>query len=145
VGDNYLFWTLRWLGGPVVLVDDLAVEMWNNPGCSKCVVAREALDAAGVRYRVRAYLEEPPTVDEWADVLARLGMRPWDVCRLGEPAAQERGMAGWPRNEADVPRWIEAMVAAPELIQRPILLLDDGTAVVGRTTEALDAAIRRSP
>ena len=42
-----------------------------------------------------------------------------------EPAATARGMADWPRDEAAVPRWIDAMVAAPELIQRPILLLDD--------------------
>jgi arsenate reductase (glutaredoxin) len=121
------------------------MEVWNNPSCSKCAVARETLDAAAVPYQLRAYLEQPPTDAELADVLARLGMQPWDICRLAEPAAVARGMARWSRDPADVPRWIQAMVGAPELIQRPILLLDDGTAVLGRTTEALDQALRHGP
>lgn len=36
------------------------------------------------------------------------------------------------------------MVAAPELIQRPLLLLDDGGALVGRTAEAVAEAVRRT-
>ncbi|MGH3679343.1 MAG: ArsC/Spx/MgsR family protein [Natronosporangium sp.] len=120
------------------------MELWNNPACSKCAGARDTLDAAQVPYRLRAYLQQPPTVEELTDVLRRLGAQPWEVCRLGEPAAAARGMADWPRDEASAGRWIEAMVAAPELIQRPILLLEDGSALVGRTPEALADAIRRS-
>jgi arsenate reductase (glutaredoxin) len=119
-------------------------EVWNNPSCTKCAGARETLDAARVPFRLRAYLEQPPTAEELADVLRRLGAQPWDICRLDEPAAVARGMAGWPRDEPNAPRWIEAMVAAPELIQRPILLLDDGSALVGRTPEALAEAVRRT-
>lgn len=119
------------------------MELWNNPSCSKCAGARDTLDAARVPYRLRAYLEQPPTADELAEVLRRLGMRPWEICRTNEPAAVERGMAAWPRDESHAARWIEAMVASPELIQRPILLLDDGSALVGRTQGALDEAIRR--
>jgi arsenate reductase (glutaredoxin) len=120
------------------------MEVWNNPACSKCTGARETLDAARVPYRLRAYLEQPPTAAELTEVLRRLGMRPWDICSTGEPAATERGMADWPRDETSAPRWIEAMVASPELIQRPILLLDDGSALVGRTPETLDEAVRRA-
>jgi arsenate reductase len=120
------------------------MEMWNNPSCSKCAAARDALAAAGVPHRLRAYLDQPPTVEELTDVLRRLDVQPWDVCRTGEPAATARGMAEWPRDEAGVARWIDAMVAAPELIQRPILLLDDGSAVVARTAEAVDDAVRRA-
>jgi arsenate reductase len=53
-------------------------------------------------------------------------------------------MEGWPRDEHSADRWIAAMVEHPELIQRPILLLDDGHAVVARTPEALDDAVRRA-
>jgi arsenate reductase len=53
-------------------------------------------------------------------------------------------MDGWPRDTASTDRWIAAMVAHPELIQRPILLLDDGGAVVGRTPDALGEAVRRA-
>jgi arsenate reductase len=119
------------------------MEMWDNPSCSKCADVRDALAAARVPHRLRAYLDHPPTVEELTDVLRRLDVQPWDVCRTGEPAATARGMTDWPRDEAAVPRWTEAMVAAPELIQRPILLLDDGSAVVARSPEAVDEALRR--
>ncbi|MFI6262813.1 ArsC/Spx/MgsR family protein [Micromonospora sp. NPDC051006] len=121
------------------------MEIWNNPACSKCAGARETLDEARVPYRLRAYLEQPPSVAELTEVLRRLGARPWEQCRTQEPAAVELGMVDWPRDEASELRWIEAMVAHPELIQRPILLLDDGGALVGRTPEALRAAVDRSP
>jgi arsenate reductase len=120
------------------------VEVWNNPSCSKCAVARDTLDEARVPYRLRAYLDEPPTEAELTDVLRRLGADPWDVCRTGEPAAKRLGMDEWPRDKDSAGRWIDAMVAHPELIQRPILLLDDGSAVVGRTADALGEAVRRS-
>jgi arsenate reductase len=121
-----------------------AMEIWHNPSCSKCATARATLDEARVPYRLRAYLNEPPSAAELTEVLRRLGARAWDICRTGEPAAVAQGMADWPRDEESEPRWIAAMVEHPELIQRPILLLGDGSALVGRTPEALDEAVRRT-
>jgi arsenate reductase len=120
------------------------MEMWHNPACSKCVGARARMDEARVPYRLRAYLEQAPSAAELTEVLRRLDARAWDICRTAEPAAVALGMADWPREDAEEPRWIAAMVAAPELIQRPILLLDDGSALVARTPEALDEAVRRA-
>lgn len=120
------------------------MELWNNPTCSKCAAARETLAAARVPYRLRFYLDQPPTAGELAEVLDRLGAKPWDICRTGEPVAVELGLADWPRDAESAPRWIAAMVEHPQLIQRPILLLDDGSAVVGRSPEALAEAVRRN-
>ena len=120
------------------------MEIWDNPACSKCVAARNTLDEARVPYRLRAYLDDPPSAPELTDVLGRLGAQPWDICRTGEPAAQRLGMADWPRDAGSAGRWISAMVDHPELIQRPILLLDDGAAVVGRTPQALGDVVRRA-
>lgn len=120
------------------------MELWNNPSCSKCAKARASLDEARIPFRLRAYLEQAPTAEELAEVLRRLDADPWDICRTGEPEAVALGMAEWDRDEASVPRWIEAMVTTPKLIQRPILLLDDGGALVGRSPEALAEAIGRS-
>jgi arsenate reductase len=117
------------------------VEIWDNPSCSKCSAARRTLDEARVPYRLRAYLDDPPTAAEFAEVLRRLGARPWDACRVDEPVAQRLGLNQWPRDDASVDRWIAAMVDNPELIQRPIMLLDDGHAVVGRSPEALSEAV----
>jgi arsenate reductase len=69
------------------------VEVWYNPNCSKCVGARATLDAARVRYRLRASLDDPPDVAELAEVVRRLGVQPWEICRTDEPDAVALGMA----------------------------------------------------
>lgn len=113
------------------------MEIWINPACSKCRSAMSLLDEAGARYAVRRYLEDPPTAREIRDVLARLGLEPWDITRLTEPVAAELGLDSWGRTPADRERWIDALASHPVLIQRPIITAEDGTAVVGRTPEAV--------
>ncbi|MBV9291773.1 MAG: arsenate reductase family protein [Frankiales bacterium] len=114
------------------------MQIWFNPACSKCRMTTEALDAAGVDYDVRRYLDEPPTRDELADVLGRLGLEPWDVTRLGEPRAAELGLADAARDRGT---WLDVLAANPELIQRPIVVTDDGSAWIPRDPETLDHLI----
>ncbi|WP_255955026.1 arsenate reductase family protein [Streptomyces odontomachi] len=113
------------------------MEIWINPACSKCRSALSLLDAEGASYTVRRYLEQPPTAQELRDVLARLGLEPWDITRTGESVAAELGLAGWERAPETRDRWIEALATHPALIQRPIITADDGTTVIGRSEEAV--------
>lgn len=117
------------------------MDIWLNPACSKCRTAVADLDAAGVAYTVRRYLDDPPDTGEITDVLDRLGLEPWDLARLGEAVADELGITTWPQDPANRERWIEALAANPKLIQRPILTAADGSTVVGRSPEAVQAAI----
>ncbi|MCP2288259.1 arsenate reductase family protein [Nocardia amikacinitolerans] len=112
-------------------------EIWHNPRCSKSRTATAHLDETGVAYSVRRYLDDPPTADELREVLRRLDAQPWDITRTGEQIAKDLGMADWGRTPADRDRWIEALAANPQLIQRPIVLTADGGAVVARTEDAL--------
>ena len=114
------------------------MEIWVNAACSKCAVALGTLADAGLEPRQRRYLEQPPTAEELRDVLNRLRLEPWDLTRLTEPTAVELGMAAWPRERE---RWIAALAQHPLLIQRPILLLEDGTALIARTQQDLHCAI----
>ncbi|TYK47936.1 ArsC/Spx/MgsR family protein [Actinomadura decatromicini] len=115
------------------------MEIWHNPRCSKSRAAKAALDAAGVEYTERRYLDDPPTAEEFDAVLTRIGAEPWDVARLNEPVAKVLGLKDLDRDRA---RWIEVMVANPVLIQRPIVL-SGKAAVVARdeasVREALDS------
>jgi arsenate reductase len=117
------------------------VEIWVNPACSKCRSALSVLDAAGVEYTVRRYLDDPPSADELRAVLARLGLEPWDITRTQEPEASALGIADWPRDAASRDRWVAALAATPKLIQRPIITADDGTTVVGRSDEAVRSVL----
>ncbi|GHJ33372.1 arsenate reductase [Streptomyces hygroscopicus subsp. sporocinereus] len=120
------------------------MEIWINPACSKCRGALTLLDAEGAGYTVRRYLEDVPSQDEIRAVLGRLGLEPWDITRTQEAAAQELGLKDWPREESARDRWIAALAEHPKLIQRPIITADDGSAVVGRTEEAVREALSRS-
>ncbi|MGW6268536.1 arsenate reductase family protein [Streptomyces sp. NPDC055060] len=122
------------------------MEIWINPACSKCRGALSLLDAAGADYTVRRYLDDVPSEDEIRAVLERLGLEPWDITRTQEDAAKELNLKdreAWPRDASGRDRWIAALARHPKLIQRPIITADDGTAVVGRTEEAVRDALSR--
>ncbi len=106
-----------------------------NPACSKCRTAVAALDEAGADYTVRRYLEEPPTVDELAAVVQRLGLEPWDVARPKE--ARDAGLTAIPKDAEHRAEWLAGLVAHPSAIQRPIITTDDGTTVIARDPETL--------
>lgn len=115
------------------------IEIWLNPACSKCRTAVGEVEASGKEYVVRRYLEEPPTVPELEDVLARLGLEPWDIART----ADARGLGiSLPAKEDDQRHtWLELLADHPRLIQRPIITASDGTTVVGRDPESLARVI----
>ena len=115
------------------------IEIWLTPACSKCRTAESELKAAGVEYAVRRYLDEPPTVAELENVLARLGLEPWDIARTTD--ARELGITLPARAVDHRADWLELMVDNPRLIQRPILTASDGTTVVGRDPESLSRVI----
>ncbi|MFJ9561573.1 arsenate reductase family protein [Streptomyces fuscichromogenes] len=120
------------------------MEIWINPACSKCRTAIGLLDAEGAEYTVRRYLEDVPSEDEIRAVLERLGLEPWDITRTREAVAEELGLKEWARDAGARDRWITALAEHPRLIQRPIITADDGTAVVGRSDEAVQQALTRS-
>jgi arsenate reductase (glutaredoxin) len=119
------------------------MEIWINPACSKCRSAVSLLDAEGAEYTVRRYLEDVPSEDEIREVLDRLGLEPWDITRTQEAAAKELGLKEWARDDSSRDRWITALAEHPKLIQRPIITADDGSAVVGRTEDAVRDALAR--
>jgi arsenate reductase len=116
------------------------MELWHNPRCSKSRSAKAILDERGVAYSERRYLDKPPTAEELDAVLTALGLEPWVITRAGEPMAKQLGMRDWPH---DRKLWIDALVANPILIERPILVTDDGRAVLGRPPEAVEDVLER--
>lgn len=118
----------------------MGMEIWINPACSKCRSAKADLDAAGVEYTERRYLESPPTPAELADVLDRMGLQPWDIARPRE--TRDAGIA-LPKDDAHRDDWIAALVAHPKAIQRPIITASDGTTAVARDPETVASLITR--
>ncbi|MFS3130244.1 ArsC/Spx/MgsR family protein [Nocardioides sp. Bht2] len=120
------------------------MEIWINPACSKCRTAVSTLDEAGAEYTQRRYLDQPPTVAELDELLGRLGLEPWDVARTGDAAAKEVGLRALPKDAENRPAWIATLVENPRLILRPIITLDDGSAVIARDPETLARVIEQA-
>ncbi len=114
------------------------MELWHNPRCSKSKQAKELLDERGVKYVERRYLTDAPSTAELEAVLTALGKEPWEITRMGEPMATELGLRDARKDRA---AWIELLAANPILIERPILVTDDGRAAVGRPTGAIEALL----
>lgn len=108
------------------------MELWHNPRCSKSRTAKALLDERHVAYVERRYLEDPPDAATLERVLVALGRQPWEITRMGEGVAKQLGLRDKARQRED---WIALLVANPVLIERPILIADDGRAVLGRPPE----------
>jgi len=115
------------------------MKVWVTTACSKTRAALDELERAGMSYEKRSCMDEPPTADELLDVLGRLTMEPWEIARERESA--EAGFASLPRDAAHREDWVDSLAAHPRCIQRPIILLDDGTAVVARDPATLDRIV----
>lgn len=111
------------------------VTVWFNPSCSKCRGARDLLGTEGVEATYVHYLDDAPMRAELERVLGLLGLGddPRVMMRTGEAVYAELGLG-----EASVTRdqLLDAMVAHPILIERPIVIRGD-RAVIGRPPERL--------
>lgn len=108
--------------------DDLTV--WFNPNCSKCRTVQGILTERGVDANYVRYLEQSPSRAEIQAVLTLLGTDdPRTIMRTGEAVYKELGLAA-----ADRDALLDAMVANPILIERPIVIRGE-RAVVGRPPE----------
>jgi len=111
-------------------MSDANVTVWFNPACSKCRTVQGILDEKGIDADYVRYLEQTPNRAEIEAVLAQLGTDdPRAIMRTGEPVYKELDLAGAERDAL-----LDAMVAHPILIERPIVIRGD-RAVVGRPPE----------
>lgn len=106
------------------------VTVWFNPACSKCRTTQGLLEERGVAADYVRYLESAPTREELQRVLGLLGeSSPRAIARTGESVWKELGLADKSDDEV-----LDAMVANPILIERPIAIRGD-RAVIGRPPE----------
>jgi arsenate reductase len=111
-------------------MSDADVTVWFNPNCSKCRTVQGILSEKGIEADYVRYLEQAPSREQIEAVLSMLGTDdPRTIMRTGEAAYRDLDLAGAERDAL-----LEAMVANPILIERPIVIRGD-RAVVGRPPE----------
>ena len=109
----------------------MSVEIYHNPRCSKSRQTLQILKDNGVEPDVVEYLKTPPDRATLIQILEMLGMEPRDLMRKKEKEYKENNLS-----DPDLSRdqLIDAMLAYPKLIERPIVI-KNGKAAIGRPPE----------
>jgi arsenate reductase len=111
--------------------------IYHNPRCTKSRETLALLRSRGVQPRIVEYLETPPTAPELEAIVAKLGIRPEQLVRKGEAVFRTK----YAHRTLTDTQWIEAMVADPILIERPIVV-SGKAAVLGRPPENVERLLR---
>ena len=105
------------------------IKIYHNNRCSKSRCGVQALEESGKQFEVVKYLEDVPSKAELKHIIKLLGITPIELVRKNEAIWKENFKGKTLSNDAI----IEAMVANPKLIERPIVINGD-KAVIGRPT-----------
>lgn len=106
------------------------IEIYHNPRCRKSREGLAIVESSGQEYKIISYLENIPSKTELTLVLKRLSLSPIQLVRKNEAIWKEK----FKNKELTDDQIIEAMIAYPKLIERPIVIKGN-KAVIGRPAE----------
>ena len=109
------------------------MKIYHNPRCSKSRQTLHLLEERNLSAEVVEYLKTPPNSKELSEILDMLGLEPRQLMRLKEAEYKELGLDD---DSLSREQLIEAMVANPKLIERPIVI-NNGKAAIGRPPETV--------
>ena len=95
----------------------------HNPACGTSRKTLEILRESGADLTVNEYLRNPPDRAELKRLYQRAGITPRDGLRAKEPLAAQLGLTGPGVDDDTI---LDAMVAYPILINRPLVETDKG-------------------
>jgi arsenate reductase len=96
----------------------MKATIYHNPMCGTSRKTLEILRDSGADVSVREYLKQPPSREELKNLYKRAGISPRDGLRAKEPLAAELGLT---KPDATDDQILDAMIAHPILIERPIV------------------------
>jgi len=112
------------------------IRIYYNPRCSKCRETAALVSDRGYNTELVEYLISPPCKEELRKLLHKLGMKPLQLVRKGEEVFKQN-YAGLTLNDEE---WLDALVAHPVLLERPIVVRGD-KAVLARPPERVLALL----
>ncbi|HEX7931452.1 MAG TPA: arsenate reductase (glutaredoxin) [Sphingomicrobium sp.] len=123
------------------MTDEFPITIYHNPDCGTSRNALAMIEAAGYAPTVVEYRNMGWTRSQIDELFAAMGATPRDVLRdKGTPAAG-LGLLEPAVSDATI---IEAMIAHPILVNRPIVVTPKGTKLC-RPSEAVFQLLERKP
>ena len=115
------------------MTDEFPITIYHNPDCGTSRNTLAMIRNAGVEPHVIEYLKTPPSRDELVFLLRRMGMSARDLLREKGTPYGELGLSDPSLREDQL---VDAMMAHPILINRPIVVTPLGTKLC-RPSEAV--------
>lgn len=100
--------------------------IFHNPKCGTSRNTLAIMKASGENPEVIEYLKTPPSRDYLVELLAKMQISPRDLLRSKEPINDELGLDNPELSDDQI---IDAMIAYPILINRPIVVTNKGAAL----------------
>ena len=110
----------------------MLVKIYHNPRCTKSRQTLELLEEKGINPEIIEYLKTPPLFQELSDVIKLLGIKPRELLRNKEAAYGENNLSDKTLSDEQI---IKIMIENPILIERPIVVVDNKKAAIGRPPE----------
>ncbi|MFY0653864.1 MAG: arsenate reductase (glutaredoxin) [Cyclobacteriaceae bacterium] len=105
-------------------------KIYHNPRCRKSRETLQILEDNAEQIEIVEYLKDSPSKAELTEIVSLLGISPIKLIRRGEKVFKEE----FKGKELNDEEWIDAMVANPIIIERPIVV-KNGKAALGRPPE----------
>jgi arsenate reductase (glutaredoxin) len=109
----------------------MTVTIYHNPSCGTSRKVLGFLRDAGIEPTIILYLKEPPTKAVLTDLLKQMKIKPRELLRRRGTPYDELGLSDETLPDAAL---IDAMIAHPILIERPVVVNEKG-AVLCRPPE----------
>lgn len=100
--------------------------IFHNPKCGTSRNTLAIMKASGENPEVIEYLKIPPSRDYLVELLAKINLSPRELLRSKEPINDELGLDNPELSDDQI---IDAMMAHPILINRPIVVTNKGAAL----------------
>ena len=100
--------------------------IFHNPKCGTSRNTLAIMQASGENPEVVEYLKTPPSREYLVELLAKMALSPRELLRSKESIHDELGLDNPAVSNDEI---IEAMIAHPILINRPIVVTDKGAAL----------------
>lgn len=101
----------------------MKATIYHNPMCGTSRKTLDILLNSGADVSILEYMKNPPSRDQLVRLYQRAGMTPREGLRAKEPLAEELGLT---RPDVSDDEVLDAMVAHPILINRPLVETDKG-------------------
>lgn len=109
-----------------------SVTIYHNPRCSKSRATLQLLEEKDIQPEIIEYLKEPPDDKTLRHIVDLLGVSVRELLRTNEQVYKDAGLDENNLTDDDI---FEALSQCPTLLQRPIVIVDDKQAAIGRPPE----------